>query len=100
MKSLPFALLLCTLPVGVAHADTLRIPLGQQQAARQIDSLPQRGTSAQAVLERHGQPSRRHEAVGQPPIRRWDYADFSVYLEHDHVVHSVRQHQPRTSTTP
>lgn len=88
------------LSLGLAHADTLTIPLGQQQAARQPDSLPQRGMSAQTLLKRHGQPSRRHEAVGQPPIRRWDYASFSVYLEHDHVVHSVRQHQPRTSTNP
>ncbi len=100
MKSLPIALLLCLLPAGVAHADTLTIPLGQQQAGRQNDSLPQRGTRAQAVLERHGQPSRRHEAVGQPPIRRWDYEGFSVYLEHDHVVHSVHQYQPRTSARP
>ena len=33
--------------------------------------------------------------VGQPPITRWDYREFSVYFEYDHVVKSVIHHQPR-----
>jgi len=28
-------------------------------------------------------------AVGDPPISRWEYADFTVYFEYDRVVHAV-----------
>lgn len=75
-----------------AQADTLVIPLGQQ-AGQTTSSLPQRGLSGASVTQRYGEPVSRHAAVGEPPISRWDYADFSVYFEHDKVVHSVRQHQ-------
>jgi hypothetical protein len=27
--------------------------------------------------------------VGAPPITRWDYADFSVFFEHNLVIHAV-----------
>ncbi|WP_223650864.1 phosphodiesterase [Halopseudomonas nanhaiensis] len=94
-----FALLVVMFPLSVAQADRLTIPLGEQATSRG-DSLPQRGMSAQRVIERHGEPSQRHEPVGEPPIQRWDYAGFSVYLEHDHVVHSVRQHQRHRPEAP
>ncbi|CEA05515.1 hypothetical protein BN1049_02124 [Pseudomonas saudimassiliensis] len=76
-----------------AQADTLTIPVGQQ-AAQQGLSLPQRGAAASTVRQQHGEPVTRHAAVGTPPISRWDYDGFSVYFEHDKVVHSVRQHKP------
>ena len=79
------------LSAAAVQADTLAIPLGQQAAEQQV-SLPKRGTSTSQVQRQHGEPATRHNAVGQPPITRWDYAGFSVYFEYDHVVHSVRQH--------
>jgi len=36
-----------------------------------------------------GAPKTRHDAVGKPPITRWDYDGFSVYFEYQHVVHAV-----------
>lgn len=84
---------------SVAHADTLVIPVGQQQAG-QAEPMPIRGVSSTAVIERFGQPTQRHAPVGEPPIRRWDYPQFSVYFEQDNVVHSVRRHQARNSTRP
>ena len=36
-----------------------------------------------------GEPRARHAAVGQPPITRWDYDGFTVYFEHNHVIHAV-----------
>lgn len=81
---------------GLTSADNLRIPLGQQASAGQT-SLPSRGASTQSVMARHGEPAQRHRPVGQPPITRWDYADFSVYFEHDEVVHSVHQHRTRNN---
>jgi hypothetical protein len=41
-------------------------------------------------VEKHfGAPTEKHATVGQPPITRWDYAGFSVFFEHDRVIHSV-----------
>ena len=41
------------------------------------------------VEKAYGQPAERHDAVGQPPITRWDYPTFSVYFENDRVIHAV-----------
>lgn len=79
----------------MAAADNLVIPLGQQ-ASQASATLPQRGLSTSSVSQRYGEPGSRHPAVGQPPITRWDYADFSVYFEYDKVIHSVRQHRRQT----
>ncbi len=87
-----------TLPF-CAQADTLQIPLGAQGTEVSMD-LPQRGESRRAVLERFGLADEEHPSVGQPPITRWDYRTFSVYFEYDHVVNSVRHHQPRTAPPP
>ncbi|AOE84699.1 phosphodiesterase [Pseudomonas sp. TCU-HL1] len=82
--------LLLALPVG---AETLEIPVGEQGDAGL--SLPARGESQRAVLERFGLPDEEHPAVGKPPISRWDYREFSVYFESGRVIDSVRHHQPR-----
>lgn len=97
MKKLTSLSLAVTLLCGAAwsQADTLSVPIGQQAGAS-ASQLPSNGTSSAQVAQRHGQPTTRHPAVGQPPISRWDYPGFSVYFEHDKVIHSVRQHQPRT----
>lgn len=84
-------LLLCLLPLGAA-AEVLQIPIGQQ-GANQL-ALPQRGESQRAVLERFGLADQEHPSVGNPPITRWDYREFSVYFEHQHVINSVRHHHP------
>ncbi|SDT99855.1 phosphodiesterase [Halopseudomonas salegens] len=84
------------LTVNLTNADTLQIPIGTQ-ASQNSASLPSHGSSTQTVLQRHGEPLKRQAAVGQPPISRWDYADFSVYFEYDHVVHSVHHHRPAHS---
>ena len=54
--------------------------------------------SMTAVESSYGAPAQRHAAVGggnaqQPPITRWDYPSFSVYFEHDKVIHAVAKHQ-------
>ncbi|PRB82201.1 phosphodiesterase [Pseudomonas sp. MYb185] len=92
-RLLPLTLVTTLFAATIVQAETLSIPLGQQAVSQQLD-LPQRGTSTSAVQQRHGAPTTRHAAVGQPPISRWDYPGFSVYFEHDKVIHSVRQHIP------
>lgn len=69
-------------------AETLLVD-NQVQLKPAAIELPARGSSMAQVEARFGKPAARHEAVGKPPITRWDYAGFSVYFEHQHVVHAV-----------
>ena len=70
-------------------ADTLRMPAGTEQM--EMD-MPLRGTSMDQVRARFGAPQTIKTAVGQPPITRWVYAQYTVYFEHSHVIHSVTNH--------
>ena len=91
-----FALLFILLAPSALLADTLTIPLGSQGADLDARNLPHKGESKRSVLERFGLADEEHQPVGQPPITRWDYREFSVYFEYDHVINSVRHHRPRT----
>ncbi|HZF25418.1 MAG TPA: hypothetical protein VEZ88_04075 [Steroidobacteraceae bacterium] len=73
---------------GAATAETLVV--GDTVAVRESSvPHPNRGMTMSAVEARFGQPATRHNAVGEPPITRWDYPGFSVYFEHQFVIHAV-----------
>jgi hypothetical protein len=75
---------------GPAQADTLLVD--SVAAARPTTAeRPLPGNTMTGVEARFGAPASRSGPVGKPPITRWDYADFVVYFEFDHVVHSVRR---------
>jgi hypothetical protein len=86
MKVLLFpAMLLLAAPLA---AETLLV--GDQVSVRETTiDMPKRGSTMAVVESRFGAPRTRHEAVGSPPITRWDYEGFSVYFEHQHVIDSV-----------
>jgi hypothetical protein len=97
----PFALLLLG---GRAAAGLAPSPLLAQSlemtpapAARVPGTLPDRGQSMAAVEARFGVPDSRSAAVGQPPITRWSYPNFTVHFEHEHVVHAVAATTARAS---
>lgn len=75
------------------QADVIRIPIGEQGQAEL--PMPNRGDSTSEVLERFGLADEEHAAVGNPPIKRWDYRYFSVYFENDSVIDNVK-HLQRT----
>lgn len=52
-------------------------------------AVPTRGMDMANVRNVYGAPRKEHPAVGEPPITRWDYEDFSVFFEYDKVIHSV-----------
>lgn len=89
MKPVRTILALCALAPALAGAEALStdVAVPDADAAR-----PVRGTSMSAVESRFGAPTRRHEAVGKPPITRWDYPGFSVFFEYSHVIHAVAAH--------
>ena len=75
---------------GTASADRLLIDQVRQAEAAQAER-PQQGTTMEQVSERFGAPGERVAAVGEPPISRWVYDGFTVYFEHDRVLHAVER---------
>ena len=83
-----FALTLA-LAAPLANAETIKIPVGQQQSTDGGIQLPQHGETSSAVKALYGEPAKWTQAVGEPPISRWEYPGFAVYFEHDRVIHAV-----------
>ena len=81
------ALLVFASPVAV-HADTLIVE-GLNKSQTSAQQRPSRGMSMDAVSSTWGQPRDKRNAVGEPPISRWEYADFVVYFEYSNVIHAV-----------
>lgn len=50
---------------------------------------PRRGEVMDSVERRFGEPRDVKGPVGDPPITRWQYADFEVVFEEDTVIHTV-----------
>lgn len=64
------------------------------QSAPAIDA-PRNGITMTQVRQQYGSPVTEHPAVGDPPITRWDYDGYSVFFEHNLVLHSVIHHQAK-----
>jgi hypothetical protein len=75
-----------------AGAQVLEMPEGESAtppADTMSFTLPGRGMTKEMVEEKFGAPTERVEPVGDPPITRWVYGNFTVYFEYDRVIHSV-----------
>ena len=74
---------------GPSFAETIKLPVavGSQSSAQHL--LPKMGTSKSQVKSQFGEPIKENPAKGKPPISNWEYAEFTVYFEYDHVIHSV-----------
>jgi hypothetical protein len=89
IASLAFAVL----AASAVHADTLLID-GVDMDRQTSSARPKAGMSMTAVESTYGAPANRRAAIGEPPITRWDYPGFSVYFEHDRVIHAVARREP------
>ena len=69
-----------------ANADTLKT---SGISAGEDGSRPMRGITQAQVEAKYGSPVSKKAAVGDPPISRWEYQNFTVYFEHDRVIHAV-----------
>jgi hypothetical protein len=72
--------------------------LGLSASLFAATELPTRGMTQDAVRAKFGAPSRQVAPVGNPPISRWVYDDFTVYFEGKFSIHTVSH--ARTLTTP
>ncbi len=88
MRTGPYLLLLggCLI-LQPAIATELTIPGNVATMDKQV--MPMRGISMDAVLGEFGEPDKRHDPVGEPPISEWAYGSFRVYFEHQTVLHTI-----------
>jgi hypothetical protein len=85
------ALLLGLVYMGVTGAATAETVVVDDQVQVRDSSVekPKRGSTMADVEAKFGAPVTKHDTVGQPPITRWDYSNFSVFFERDRVIDSV-----------
>lgn len=100
MRNLRFLPLLILLVPGLALAEEEIVDpepgtLNPAEIVQKLPSMPERGTTKASVRERLGEPRRQVPAVGDPPISSWVYDRFTVYFEHDRVLHSVKRDDDR-----
>ncbi|MDH3620958.1 MAG: hypothetical protein OER91_08715 [Gammaproteobacteria bacterium] len=72
--------------MGAASAETLKM---DGATAMSDDGRPSRGMTQKSVQSKYGSPATVKAPVGDPPITRWEYADFVVFFEYDKVIHAV-----------
>ena len=75
----------------VAFSDVLLIDVIAEEAPNSPAGIPRpsRGMHMDKVKQRFGDPVKEFATVGEPPITRWDYADYSVFFEYDMVLNTV-----------
>jgi hypothetical protein len=89
MKTRMIVAVLCGLAAsGASVAETLVVDDQVQLRDSTVDR-PKRGSTMTEVEKHFGAPVEKHATVGKPPITRWDYSGFSVFFEHDRVIHAV-----------
>jgi hypothetical protein len=86
------ATILIALSLGLAlnaHAQNLDTSVSSQSSTFDQAGKPTRGMTQAKVEADYGSPQNARPAVGDPPITRWEYADFVVFFEYDKVIHAV-----------
>ena len=76
---------------GPLAAEVLLLDAIAEEPANTSGGLlrPARGLTMQQVRDRFGQANEEVPPVGEPPISRWVYPDFTVYFEHRWVIDTV-----------
>ncbi len=74
---------------GAVNAQNLDMSGSRGSASFDQPGKPTRGMTQDSVRADYGSPRSMQDAVGDPPISRWEYAGFVVFFEHDRVIHSV-----------
>ncbi|MDH5601951.1 MAG: hypothetical protein OEY78_11695 [Gammaproteobacteria bacterium] len=76
-------------PVPESEAETPVTEATAPGATEYSVQLPGRGMTMETVQNRFGQALETYPAVGEPPISKWVYKDFTVYFESEFVIHAV-----------
>lgn len=87
-----YAIILLAVSIGLlsaVNAQNLDMSGAEGSATFDQAGKPTRGMSQESVQANFGAPQSTVPAIGDPPISRWEYADFVVFFEHNLVIHSV-----------
>ena len=99
-KSIVIALVLsfgASLSSGVTQNSVFADTLVLENTGQFYNSnKPQKGMTKNQVRKQYGEPVRSFAAVGNPPITRWKFDAFTVYFEHNHVIHAVDNKRSRS----
>ena len=87
LKLVSAALVACSLLITNLQADVLPMPVSNN--VDETANTPRQGVDMERVEAKYGAPLQRVDAIGEPPITRWIYPTFTVFFEHDKVLHSV-----------
>jgi hypothetical protein len=84
------SILLCIAAAPV-QADNLNLRSVGQEPPNNPQGVPRpaRGMTMNQVRKMFGEPKQILPAVGDPPITRWVYGEYTVYFEYKYVIHSV-----------
>lgn len=76
---------------SAVQADVIVIPDISNEPPNSPEGIlrPVKGMNMVQVTEKFGEPVKKHDPVGDPPITRWDYKNFAVFFEYQYVLHSV-----------
>ena len=74
---------------GFASTETSTTRVSKQGEEFKHLVRPGNGVSKKNVVQKFGDPLRKEVAVGEPPISVWHYDNYSVYFEHNRVIHTV-----------
>ena len=78
--------------IAPAFGEVMEMPESTTSApasSQESMELPGRGMTMEQVESRFGTPVEKFSAVGEPPITRWQFPDYTVYFEDEYVIHSV-----------
>ncbi|MEJ1413074.1 MAG: hypothetical protein RPU90_05785 [Candidatus Sedimenticola sp. (ex Thyasira tokunagai)] len=91
MKLFAPLLLAAALLPSLSVADVLLLDAIAENPVNSAEGLqrPSNGQSMDQVRKRYGGPKQEMPWIGDPPISRWIYDDFTVYFEHEYVINSV-----------
>jgi hypothetical protein len=87
--SILLAGLLLTLSSAQAEVISIADPRYDVPNSEAGVTRPTQGMNMTQVEQKFGTPENKFAAVGEPPITRWVYPEFSVFFEYDKVIHSV-----------
>ena len=96
MKAItPLLLAIALLPASpIISADVLLLDtIRQAHEPSPTVQHPTRGTSMAQVRQQFGEAKQEFPWVGEPPITRWVYEEFTVYFEHNLVIETVVHRQ-------
>lgn len=72
-------------PTAIAESVSMQV----SEQGDQYQQTPNNGQKMENVEIEFGTPIQKISAVGEPPITKWVYQGFTVYFEHEIVLHTV-----------